>query len=642
MAGKLGLFQKSDGGVWLVRKVIPAPLRPRFGKHSFVQSTGETDRRKAEEVAKRLLKLWTAEIKARSATTAPVATVEQAEAAIAAWRVLECDRASGADLIDAQRRQAEALVREVLTAHRQASGEVLLGPMHVSIGPPNSTPFPSMSDDAVSWAEGYFAVHSDASRGLGLPHGTGLLLAAYERAAEDPNAFAAVEDFDSRLDAAVKIGGLATPMTPLVREKVRQAFAGAALAVERYREAERRRAAAILAAVNANPGDVRAEVGYQPRPGDVTLGAALKTYKAERAARLGEEDTEKDIGHIARALEELVGAEKPIRSITREECTQVRDLLKRMPANASKIYPGLALVEAADRAARDRAAFLERAGAEGVEIDVRDVRPKLMAPGTVASYVNSLSAFFNWSVERGLVDSNPARGLGGRGRNSKQVQRRAFTKEELQIVFAGLQEERTAGAAKFWVPAILVFSGCRLNEICQLHTADVKELDGIPYFDLTPFDETGRRVEEKRLKTAASQRCVPVHPELVAAGFLNLVAQRRRDGAKRLFPELKERRGYYSDDLSKWWGRWCDRCRLTDPALTLHSHRHAFRDAGREARVPTEIIDAIGGWTTESVGANYGDRVSVAKLRENLEHLKHMSLGAGFTLGKPPAVSPSR
>ena len=409
MAGKFGLYRKSDGGVWLVRKVVPAPLRPLVGKHSFVQSTGETDRRKAEEVARRLQSLWTAEIKARAATGSPAATVEQAEAAIAAWRVRECDRASGAAVIDAQRREAEAFVREVLTAPRQAGGEVVLGPVYFSIEAPDPMPFPSMSSDAVSWAEAYFAMYSSASREMGLPHGTGLLLAAYELAAQDPNAFAAIEDFDTHLDAAAKDGGLASPMTPLVREKVRQTFAAAALVVERYKEAERRRAAAILAAVNANPSAVRVEVGYQRRPGDVTLSAALKAFKAERAARLGDEDTEKDIGHIVRALEELVGADKPIRAVSRDECTQVRDLLRRMPANASKIYPGLPLAEAADRAARDRAAFLAKARVQRLETDARDVRPTRMAPGTAASSVNSVPASRNGSAARGLPHSHPPR-----------------------------------------------------------------------------------------------------------------------------------------------------------------------------------------------------------------------------------------
>jgi hypothetical protein len=34
----------------------------------------------------------------------------------------------------------------------------------------------------------------------------------------------------------------------------------------------------------------------------------------------------------------------------------------------------------------------------------------------------------------------------------------------------------------------------------------------------------------------------------------------------------------------------------------------------------------------------YGDRVSMAKLRENLEHLKHMPLGAGFSHGPSPVM----
>lgn len=38
----------------------------------------------------------------------------------------------------------------------------------------------------------------------------------------------------------------------------------------------------------------------------------------------------------------------------------------------------------------------------------------------------------------------------------------------------------------------------------------------------------------------------------------------------------------------------------------IHSFRHSLRDRLRAVECPADIIDAIGGWTTEGVGHQYG------------------------------------
>ena len=38
----------------------------------------------------------------------------------------------------------------------------------------------------------------------------------------------------------------------------------------------------------------------------------------------------------------------------------------------------------------------------------------------------------------------------------------------------------------------------------------------------------------------------------------------------------------------------------------IHSFRHSLRDRLRAIECPADIIDAIGGWTTEGVGHQYG------------------------------------
>jgi len=60
----------------------------------------------------------------------------------------------------------------------------------------------------------------------------------------------------------------------------------------------------------------------------------------------------------------------------------------------------------------------------------------------------------------------------------------------------------------FWLPVLGLFTGCRIEELCQLHCSDVIQYDGIWCLDIN--DEG-----EKRLKNKSSKRVVPLHQILV-------------------------------------------------------------------------------------------------------------------------------
>lgn len=152
------------------------------------------------------------------------------------------------------------------------------------------------------------------------------------------------------------------------------------------------------------------------------------------------------------------------------------------------------------------------------------------------------------------------------------------------------------------MPLIALFNGMRLNEICQLDVGDIEEVEGVACLHVRsdPFANSG-----KRLKTESSERLIPVHPTLLAIGFMSFVAGQRAKGAVRLFPELRRSTtGYYSDPFSKWFRRFLTSVGATAPRTCFHSFRHSFRDALRQAKVEHEISLALGGW---SVGGGAGN-----------------------------------
>lgn len=625
-----GGWEKIPDSVWYVRRRVPKDLQGRLGA-VVRKSTGTADYGRAEKVAETIWREWDAEFaEARSLGGSPAATLEQVTTALDRWRAGECARAAGADVAEIARASVAALVQEV-RAQSDAGRDAILGPFTVDLDEPATTA-PSLANDAAAWASSYFLANPLASRAVDcLPHEAGLRLGRLQMVARHPDAWKDVEGFDAALDAAAKAGGLVGALGASVRAQARPAFARALLEVEQHREAERRRAAAFLAALEAtNPAVIRvaaAPGAYQAREGDLTLGEVMDRYTAERAARTGAADTEKDFKHLRAALEEMIGKDKPFRAITREDCLAVRAFLQRVPANAAKVYPGLSLKAAAERAAEDRQAAAERA-AQGLppERNGRRKPVKLMSPNTVRGYLMGLAGVFNWAMGVGLADTNPARGLAGAKRDN--VKRRGFLPPELEKLFGSLEGERAKDSAKYWVPAILAFSGARAGEVCQLLTRDVKEVGGFAYLDLSEFDDEGRRDEAKSLKNPHSFRAVPIHSQLVAAGFLDFVARRRAAGVERLFPELRPNKvGEWSADLSKWFGRYLDSLGMSEPALVLHSLRHGFRDACRAVNLADQITDALGGWKTPGVGAAYGDSRSAAKVPELAAHLAKVEFG---------------
>ena len=46
-------------------------------------------------------------------------------------------------------------------------------------------------------------------------------------------------------------------------------------------------------------------------------------------------------------------------------------------------------------------------------------------------------------------------------------------------------------------------------------------------------------------------------------------------------------------------------------ATWVHGMRHSLRDRLRAVECPSDVVDAIGGWTTDGIGHSYGRGYSV-------------------------------
>ncbi|CAI8961856.1 MULTISPECIES: DUF6538 domain-containing protein [Burkholderia] len=239
----------------------------------------------------------------------------------------------------------------------------------------------------------------------------------------------------------------------------------------------------------------------------------------------------------------------------------------------------------------------------------------------VQTSLTQLGSMFSVAVSRAWREDNPCTGVrvDVKVRRARKSARPSFDVATLNRIFSGpaYVGERPAwsgvGAspATYWLPLLGLYTGARVEELCQLHPDDIYEEGYI--------DGNGKRQscwvlrlthnEERQqgVKTAGSVRRIPLHREMVARGFVEFVASRR--DKSRVFYEMKaDKFGVESGVWSLWWIREYLRkyCNPSDPKMVFHSFRHTFKDVCRDHGISKEIADALQGHSDGDASSNYG------------------------------------
>ncbi|MET7244432.1 site-specific integrase [Methylobacterium sp. EM32] len=232
----------------------------------------------------------------------------------------------------------------------------------------------------------------------------------------------------------------------------------------------------------------------------------------------------------------------------------------------------------------------------GSGLAAKTIRESRLAP---------VRAILRWGVDNRRLTDNAAERITISVKQKPGQGKRGFKDAEAaQILQAAATE---SDPVKRWVPLVCAYSGARLSEVCQLRVQDISEVDGIPVMH---FD-----AEAGSLKNVGSERTVPLHSALIAAGFLDFV---RRQKAGPLFPDLPpDKFGKRGGNGTKILGRWVRGLGLTDPRLAPnHSWRHRFKTLARNHGLAGDVTDASTGHAHRSVGDGYGEYDVRAMKRE--------------------------
>jgi integrase len=548
-----GLYQKSKGGVWFVRMAIPKDVQAVFGgKKTLIKTTETKNSALAEKRRDDIFREAKAKISAARKSGALVVQLGAVVDAISTWRAKECAAAAWSvqkPPIDFGAIETTSKAKGLTRAESLAIARSIIGgsiadgklSLDVDFSRPQKAVQPEIGDDLVGYARAYFKAHPNAvqttepSPAITLLHFH--LTAAAAAAKATDLSWDQIDGFDKHMDAALVVGGLSMRLPDELRSEARPIFAKAWLEVVEHQEAARRRAALFIAAAERGAAFQAASspAPYTPRADDKSVKWVVEAYKQQRIEKHGEESTARKYNHMFKLFLDVFGENTIIRTVTPEQAQQVKNKLKRFPVHMGKRFPNMNIDEVLS------------------EIEnIDDI--KRMSGVTVDNYLANMSAIFVWAQKRDYVNRNPAKGLSDGA--TAAVERRGFDETELTILFNGLSKERQENHWRFWVPALGLYTGARLNEICQLESGDFAVHDEIPYLRLTTYDQTGAKKASANLKSAASKRNIPLHPALIQAGALDFLKSRPLG---RIFPELpKGPNGGYSHDASKWFARHLD------------------------------------------------------------------------------------
>lgn len=168
---------------------------------------------------------------------------------------------------------------------------------------------------------------------------------------------------------------------------------------------------------------------------------------------------------------------------------------------------------------------------------------------------------------------------------------------DLKLIFDALPQHADA-AWKFWIPILALYSGARVAEVTSIKTEYVFEKSGIDAVRLAGT------------KTDASDRDIPLHPDLLLLGFLEYVAARRKAKQEYLFDVRHSNQNGAGATVSKWYTAYKKAIGLKDPLKVFHSYRPTIVDhlkqagASFEARCQYVGHDAGGGVHNKIYGRN--------------------------------------
>lgn len=243
-----------------------------------------------------------------------------------------------------------------------------------------------------------------------------------------------------------------------------------------------------------------------------------------------------------------------------------------------------------------------------------------LKPVTIENKIIALNEFFGWAqgnLHFPQVDL-PTKGmlhLSKRQRESLSEKYQPFTFDDLKVIFDPVRylPAMSRQPDHFWLPILALFTGARIEELCQLHIADVKKLDGVAFIDINAMDDKG-------VKSAAGARKIPLHPIVLKLGFLKYVEVVKSMGLsnKQIFPYLQPNANdVLSSPASKKFNRYFSLIGIkSSRRKVFHSFRKTANQELTDRGVDVALRSALLGHELKSENVNSYTEYRLKQLAE--------------------------
>ncbi len=369
----------------------------------------------------------------------------------------------------------------------------------------------------------------------------------------------------------------------------------------------------------ANLGVIVNSSSIKPRPSTITINNSILnnslTNKTEAIAEvftlyreemlragLWRVKSQHDIEASIRTLIELVG-DNPLSEFTPPVCRQYKELLLKYPIHRHKDL-------------------------RFKELTIQNIiKSKLtystLSITTINNQIRKVSTFFNWSVKQGYLNHNPMQGMKVRQKVSVKSARLPFSEDNLKLLFNSpiYSEHKFSKDYKFWLPLLSLYTGARLEELCQLYLSDINLSADIPYIDISDDQP------DQHLKNNTSRRQVPIHAELFELGFDKWICDKQENNCTRLFDYLIPQRQKLGHKPSIWFGKYKVAQGITDRKKVFHSFRHTIVANLIKKKAPAYELKSLLGHQHGSITFDlYGsEEVDIEPISEMLNKLSFKS-----------------
>jgi integrase len=178
---------------------------------------------------------------------------------------------------------------------------------------------------------------------------------------------------------------------------------------------------------------------------------------------------------------------------------------------------------------------------------------ELLSIRSVQKYIQWYNLFLKWLYENDYTNQHyNIKQPKVKHKIAPNERRLQYSTSDLNALFSSLLYKKNSNTKPYqkMIPIISLYSGMRLQEVCQLEKEDIVKIDGILCFNINSKSSCG---EKKWVKSYSGHRIIPIHSKLFELKIVDYILSIE---SGKLWKELKsDKYGKYNSTYGKQFQR---------------------------------------------------------------------------------------